>query len=129
MTYVTDTHPLLWYLAADERLSKRAALAFDEAETGDGVIVVPSIVLAETIRVIEKKRLMLKFEDVLRAIGSSSNYQVLPLDFRLVLELTRVPGLTELHDRIIVGSARLLGAPLITADSEISRSGCVPVIW
>jgi hypothetical protein len=46
MTYVTDTHPLLWHLAA---LGRNAEAAFDEADSGHATMVVPAIVLAETI--------------------------------------------------------------------------------
>jgi len=129
MTYVTDTHPLLWYLAGDRRLSQAAEATFDEAESGAALVVVPAIVLAETIRVVEKKRLLLEFDGVLRAIQRSSNYRVLPLDMAVISILPKLTILSELHDRIIVASADLLGAPLITCDSAIARSGYLKIIW
>ena len=129
MTYVTDTHPLRWYLAMDRRLGRRAELVFDDTENGEAIIVVPAIVLAETIRVVEKKRLLLEFQKVLRKIESSSNYRVLPLDLDVISALPRLVLLGELHDRIIVASANLLAAPLITADAAITRSGYVETVW
>ena len=91
--------------------------------------MVPTIVLAETVRVVEKKRLMLGFEEVLRKIEISSNYRVLPLDLPVVMALARLTALLELHDRVIVASAKLVSAPLITADAAIVKSGYVETVW
>ncbi len=41
-------------------------------------------------------------------------------------ELTKLP---ELHDRIIVASADILKAGLITKDENIKKSGYVKTIW
>jgi PIN domain nuclease of toxin-antitoxin system len=34
-----------------------------------------------------------------------------------------------MHDRIIVGLAQHLNAPLLTADRVITASGLVPIVW
>ena len=94
MTYVTDTHPLLWYLAEDPRLATAARAAFDDA-----------------------------------AIAASSNYRILPLDLAVVLALSKLTSLSELHDRIIVASANLLNVPVIARDSAIAASGYVATVW
>jgi PIN domain nuclease of toxin-antitoxin system len=35
----------------------------------------------------------------------------------------------EIHDRVIVATAKSFEASLITKDESISKSGTVPVIW
>jgi len=35
----------------------------------------------------------------------------------------------ELHDRIIVATAKILNAKLITRDKEIRKAGVVDVVW
>ncbi len=45
--YVADTHALLWYLRNSPLLGKNANAAFDEADAGNALIYIPSIVLAE----------------------------------------------------------------------------------
>ncbi len=129
MIHVTDTHPFLWYLAGDPRLGNTAKAIFDDAEKGATTIVAPTIILAESLRVLEKKRLTLKFRDVLRKLEVGWNYTVMPLDLRVVTRLPSLPRLTELHDRIIVASADLLGAFLITKDSVIKKAGYVRTVW
>jgi PIN domain nuclease of toxin-antitoxin system len=44
MTYVTDTHPLVWFLDASPRLSQTARDALREPTAQ---VVIPAIVLAE----------------------------------------------------------------------------------
>ena len=51
MIYVTDTHSFLWYLSEDKRLSKNAKSVFDKAENDSAVIVIPTIVLAESLQI------------------------------------------------------------------------------
>jgi PIN domain nuclease of toxin-antitoxin system len=47
--YVTDTHPLLWHISNDPRLSAAARIVFTEADAGLHQIFVPSIVLVEAV--------------------------------------------------------------------------------
>jgi PIN domain nuclease of toxin-antitoxin system len=129
MTYVADTHAFLWWLAQDARLGQQATAAFEAAEEGRANIIVPTIVLAESVRVVEKKRLTLRFEDVLRRLETGWNYTAYPLDMAVVLQLPRLNKLRELHDRIIVATAKALGATLITRDAAIRESGYVTVVW
>jgi hypothetical protein len=47
----------------------------------------------------------------------------------VVLDFDRDQAIPEMHDRIIVGLARTLRAPLITSDVVIRQSGIVQVEW
>ena len=68
------------------------------------------------------------FDELLTRIEESDNFIVISFDFGIVklLPLINAP---ELHDRIIVATARLLGAVLITKDKEIVESEDVRVVW
>jgi len=52
---------------------------------------------------------------------ASFNFQVVKLLSEIMLK--------ELHDRIIVATAKLLNAKLITKDKEIRESRIVEVVW
>lgn len=65
--YVADTHALLWYLTDDDRLGEQANLIFEETEQGEHLIIVPTIVLVESLDIIEKKRVSYDFNLVLQA--------------------------------------------------------------
>ncbi|MBM3747057.1 MAG: type II toxin-antitoxin system VapC family toxin [Acidobacteria bacterium] len=129
MTYVADTHAFLWWLAGQSRLGREATFAFEAAEAGRATIVLPTIALAESVRVLEKKRLPLGLEAVFRKLEIASNYVPGSLDLTVVAELPKLSRLKELHDRIIVATAIVHAAPVITKDEAIRRSGYVDTIW
>ncbi len=129
MTHVADTHAFLWYLTEDRRLGAAARLIFESAERGETTIVLPTIVLAECLGILEKKRLELRFNDILQKLEIGSNYTALPLDLAVISQMADWAQELELRDRIIVASANLLGAVLITKDEVIRNAGYVQTAW
>lgn len=127
--YVADTHALLWYLTDDDRLSKDANLIFEETERGEHLIFVPTIVLVESLDVIEKKRVAYDFDLVLQSIQDNENYIIWDLDLEVVTQVVKIRNVPELHDRIIVAIARLCDAGLITKDGMIINAKEVKTKW
>ncbi len=74
--FVVDTHALLWHLTEDTKLGRKAKEVLDKADRGETTAVIPAIILAEALFILEKKRADLKFKDVLRKIERSLNYVV-----------------------------------------------------
>ncbi len=128
--FVTDTHPFVWYLAADEaRLSPSARSVFENADSAKAVIVIPAIVLAESLYLAEKGRIKAKAGDILRLVENALNYRLYPLDLSVIQiawELRKIP---EINDRVIAATARRLGLELITDDKAIRQSGYVQTLW
>ncbi len=129
MIYVTDTHSFLWYLSGDKRLGKGAKSVFDKAENGDATIVIPTIVLAESLYILEKENAIMKFKDIIKKVEIGWNYTTISLDMQIIKRIEDLTKLSELHDRIIVASADILNADLITKDENIKKSGYVKTIW
>lgn len=127
--YVTDTHSLLWYLTNSPRLSSAASAAFDEADAGGALIYIPAIVIAELYYVIAKLKLPLDFAAELARLRSSAQFEFVSFTADDVLDFSADTAVPEMHDRIIVGVARRLGASCITRDSAITASNLVAVIW
>jgi len=127
--YIADTHALLWYLTDDNRLSKDANLIFEETEKGEHLIIVPTIVLVESLDVIEKKRVTYDFDLVLQSIEANENYIIWDLDLEVVNQMIKIKNVRELHDRIIVAVAKLCDAGLITKDGEITEAKEVNTRW
>lgn len=125
MLYVTDTHPFLWHLSYDKRLGKEAKSLFDRAERGDASITVP----AEAFYIAQRHRLKIEFSDVLERVENALNFPVFSLDINVIRKIQELDKLQELHDKIIVATARILDAHLITNDREIRKSEYVKTIW
>lgn len=129
MTYVLDTHPLVWHLERNPKLSAKASAVLS---AGDSEIVVPSIVLAEIWHLYQHKRINTSPDDIRSQILSASNCAVYPLD-EAVLEL--LPSGLEIHDAIIVSTALVYRdvmrrpTQLVTRDQTITDSHLVDVLW
>lgn len=66
MNYVADTHALLWHFTDSPKLSSRALELFAACERGECVIFIPSIVIAESLSIFDKKKLSFDFKKLLK---------------------------------------------------------------
>ena len=127
--YVSDTHALFWHFTDSPKLGTRARAAFAEAVRGEAQIIVPAIVVAELYYMNVKLWRALDFVAAFQRLRSGPQFVLLPFlpdDTEAFDDNSAVP---EMHDRIIVGVARLEGVPLITRDVAIAASGLVVTIW
>mgnify|MGYP001266371973 CR=1 FL=1 len=127
--YVTDTHALYWYLIDSPRLGSRADQAFKEADQGAAVIFVPAIVMAELYYMNVKLGHQLDFQSTLQHLQYSGQFVLLPFLPEETADFEADQAVREMHDRIIVGLARRLNAPLLTRDSQIVGSNLVVTLW
>jgi PIN domain nuclease of toxin-antitoxin system len=129
---VVDTHSIVWYLAADPRLSATAADALDSATAAGEFIHVPSICLVELTYLVEKRRLPeVARKRLIQALDDPATPCLLaPLD-RLVadaLESVSRSEIPDLPDRIVAATAAALHVPLISRDGKI-RASQIQTIW
>lgn len=129
MYIVTDTHPWVWFLTANSRLSSRAKSILSDS---NNVIIVPSIVMMEIKYLYQKKRISLAFEEALEKIETAKNIILYPLDISIA---TIAPTNLDIHDAIIVGTvihlSREFDQPvsLVSMDKAVADSRLIPVIW
>ena len=70
--FVLDTHALLWYLTGNGRLSARVRDILDRADDEDSTVIVPTIVLAEALHLIERAKFDLTVEALTDAVATPS---------------------------------------------------------
>jgi PIN domain nuclease of toxin-antitoxin system len=123
---VLDTHVLVWLVAGDERL-RPAARQHIESGAAAQQLWVSAITPWEIGMLVAKGRLALD-RDVMEWVQAAlalPGIRLAPLDAAVAVASTRLPG--ELHadpaDRLIVATARHLGATLITADAALLGYG------
>lgn len=116
MEIVIDSHALFWYLGDIPKLSRRAREYIERSER----IIVPSIVLMEILYILEKCQMAEKFFGVLHKL-QSKRYRIYPLDIRVVVQSLFIRSDIEMHDRIIIATAQLSKAPIISKDKEIAE--------
>ena len=79
MSYVTDTHSLIWYMTDDPRLSIEAKRVFKKVDNVQDYIFIPCIVFFELLYLIEKKKIIADFDSFLAMLHQSKNYRIEPL--------------------------------------------------
>jgi PIN domain nuclease of toxin-antitoxin system len=127
--YMADTHSLIWAFQKPRKLGERARRAFEEIANGEAKLLIPTIVLAELIFTIENKPIQTDLDKILDAIHGSPNIEFVDFDYESALKLRDLTVIPEMHDRMIVVSAILNGAALITYDQTITEAKVVEAIW
>ena len=120
---VLDTHIWVWWVHGDPKLSASIRTLIDFSEA-DG-IAVSAISCWEVAKLVELGRLTLPCPvfDWLHQALSYPGVRLIELSPRICVESTQLPG--EFHrdpaDQIIVATARILDASLVTIDGKILR--------
>jgi PIN domain nuclease of toxin-antitoxin system len=127
--YMADTHSLIWAFHKPSKLGENARRIFEEVANGETKLLIPVIVLAELIFTIENKPIKADLDKILNAINNSPNIEFVDFDYESALKLRDLTAIPEMHDRMIVVSAMLSNAVLITFDQTITESNVVKVIW
>ena len=129
MNFVTDTHALLWWFTDSPKISQKATEIFEKTEKGENVIFIPTIVMAEALSIFDKKRISFDFKKLFKKILGSENYAFVSLDVPVLKKLIEIKDIPELHDKIIVSTAKHLNCPLITKDKTLQNLSYLRIIW
>lgn len=92
-------------------------------------LVIPSIVIAEALSIFDKKRVSFDFRGLFRQIRDSENFIIMALDYPILEAMLDLKDLPELHDKIIVATAKHLELPLITKDATLRQLSHIKTIW
>ncbi len=130
--YVTDAHPLIWYVTGQSsKLSNAALRAFQEAERDEAFIYIPAGALWEVSRLDKEGKIRLDspYDDWARALLNKVCFECVPLNEEIIAEAYHYRFNRNTFDASIVATARLKDLPLITKDSAIIDSGLVEIFW
>ena len=131
MSFVADTHVLVWWTSDPTRLTPglKAALGTVAPESP---LYVPDICLWEVATLVSLGRLRptIPLDQWLARAAAPPLVRVVPIGPAIAAEVATLPD--SFHrdpgDRLIVSTARVLGMPLLTLDSRIRDSGLVAVV-
>ncbi len=128
MEYLADTVAILRHLAKTGKIGRRAKSILDSTEQGKHHIYISVISLVEIMFLSQKKRIKINLKEVIETINNSANYSIVDLTPQIVMlaESTHFP---ELHDRLILSTAKYLGIPMLTSDEKIQKMNDVKTIW
>ena len=126
MMALLDTHALVWLLDGNERLGEKSRTLIQQSAQADSLYV-SAITPWEIAMLVSKGRLTLVQEigEWLRIATSMPGLRMAPLSIDVSVASTRLPGAfhSDPADRMIVATARHLGAILVTEDKLILEYG------
>jgi len=129
VTYISDTHALVWLLEDSEELSPQVADIFATREVR---IVILTIVLAEIRFLYARGRIGTNLDEVVDRIVNAPNMEIYPLN-ELVVSL--MPTQLRIHDAIIVATGLvfrdIMNEPtaILTKDAKIVSCGLIDTVW
>jgi len=125
---VVDTHTLIWWVLAPEKLSTAARETIDSSEA----IGFAAISCWEVGMLSDRRRIDLDLEPALWLCNviDARNVSILPITIEIgVLAAELQDILRNPADCLIAATALTHGVPLVTKDERIQRSGVVATIW
>jgi len=128
---LVDTHVVVWLAFHQERLSKKAKEAIEDARKNKEGLGISDVTLLELTTLASEGRLHLNItlESFLQEI--ESRFVVLPISSRACVRMLSLPAVypKDPGDRIIGATALVEGLALLTADAGIRQSKVVRTIW
>ncbi len=131
MSYLLDTHVLLWWFGDVSKLSSRQHRVLSSA-SGEDPLLVAGITLWEIAALAKLGRIRLKLplRDWLECATAAPLVNTLPLTPTIAAELATLPDRLPCDpaDRILVATARVHGATLVTRDAGILDADLVSTL-
>ncbi|MBL8018130.1 MAG: type II toxin-antitoxin system VapC family toxin [Leptospirales bacterium] len=129
---VLDTHAWIWWVSNPDLLSKHAAQVLSKA-VREKSILVSSISAWEVAMLVKKGRLKLSMppEEWIARSERLSFLNFVPVDNSVLLKSVNLSEKfsQDPADRIIVATALLQGAKLVSKDASIRKAKVVDVVW
>jgi PIN domain nuclease of toxin-antitoxin system len=132
ISYLLDTHILVWWLLDVQRLREAQAHVLDGLQQTNQPAGLSAVSLREMAFMIQRGRIAVdaSLDAWLESIDSHPLLTILPLTARIAAESVRLGDEfpNDPADQIIVATARCHNLALITADERIRKWGKVAVI-
>ena len=124
-----DTHVWIWLSIGDvQALSHKA----QEAMSGGSLKWISAISCWELAKLVERRRIGFTIPTLswIRRSLTENDIRIADLTPEIAVESTKLQGFhRDPADQIIVGTSRVLGMPVVTADQRIIQFSDVEAIW
>jgi PIN domain nuclease of toxin-antitoxin system len=130
MKILLDTCAIIWVVSQPEKLTNKAR---DILLNKDSEIFVSSISCAEIACAVERGRIKLNthWKKWFRHYIQLNGWYCVDIDLQVIEEAFSIPGIfhNDPADRILVATARLFSAKLLTADKKMLEYPHVDCVW
>jgi len=128
MKYLLDTVAVIRHFSCEGKMGKKASLILENIEQTNDSLIISVISLMEILYLSEKNRIPIDLNDSLIQINASSKYSIIDLSPE-ILKIAAKTKFYELHDRLIVSTAKWLKIAIISSDKRFEEVEGITVIW
>ena len=128
MIYLLDTVALVRHFSGLGRIGQKAADVLDNLEVGSDLLLISVVSLMEVLYLSEKNRIPMDLAETLERLQDSECYAVVDLNAE-ILKVAGAIEFRELHDRLILATAKWFGVAILSSDREFDQVQDVEVIW
>lgn len=100
----------------------------DNLEAGSDLLLISAISLMEVLYLSEKNRIPIDLAGSLERIQASECYAVVDLNAE-ILKVAETIEFRELHDRLILATAKWFGVAVLSSDREFRQVEGIKVVW
>lgn len=129
MDYLADTVAIVRHLRNHPALGREARQILRDADAGLNRIHLSAITLMEILYLSEAGRIDISLAELVSTVSMSRNYVIVPVDSDILLAAVGIDDVPELHDRMIVATAKYLDIPILTGDQVIVKSRHIRTCW
>jgi PIN domain nuclease of toxin-antitoxin system len=130
---VLDTHALVWWLSAPDRVPRKARARLEQATGAGEALAVSAISTWEIAMLVARGRLELTMplEAWVAAAEALPSLDFIAVDNAIALRAVALPASLppDPADRIIASTALGLGATLVTGDDRLRRFRPLRTLW
>jgi PIN domain nuclease of toxin-antitoxin system len=129
MDYLADTVAIVRHLRNHPALGMEARQILRDADAGLNRVYLSAITLMEILYLSEAGRIDVSLTELISTVSTSRNYVIVPVDSDILLAAVSIDDVPELHDRIIVATAKYLDVSILTGDQVIVKSRHIQTCW
>lgn len=128
---VTDTHPLVWYITAPNKLPAKVKKAFDAAVEGRSAVFIPAVVLWEMSLLLKagQIRLVAPLDEYVREHFFSNAISIIEIETGDILRAHSLSFSRDPFDALIVAMTLRVDCPLITGDGLLHKHKPCDLFW
>ncbi len=128
MQYLIDTVTVVRHFGGKGKIGRTATQILDTIEERNDLLVISVVSLMEIMYLAEKHRININLSETIERIDTSSKYTVVNL-IPEILQVAETVIFPELHDRLILATAKWLNVPIISSDEAFETISDIMVIW
>ncbi|MCD4792458.1 MAG: PIN domain-containing protein [Bacteroidales bacterium] len=128
MQYLLDTNAIIRHFASFSKIGKKAKKIINEGESNQHQLFISVISLMEIMFLAEKNRIPLNLTESIKLIKQKSCYSIINFNTD-ILQIAENVDFYELHDRLILATAKYLNCPILSSDKKFKEVFDIETIW